>query len=161
MRWLATGLGLGLALVIQSGLTLVLPGPGRLLDPFLVVVVYCGLTGGETHGMLAGATAGWIQDTQFGGAVSGLSALTKLLVGFAVGMAATRFLVTASLARLLVLFGATLIDALIFERLALVFEIAASEMSLRLLLARAVANAVLGVLAFQALEFRAQREQRS
>jgi len=158
MKWLGTGLALGLAFVIQSALTLVLPGPGRLLDPFLVVVVYCGLTGGETHGMLAGAVAGWIQDTQFGGAVIGMAALTKLLVGFAVGMAATRFLVTATSARLLVLFAATLVDAMVFERLAVVFEIAASEMSLRVLFTRAVANAVLGVLAFQAFELRARRE---
>lgn len=161
MKWLATGLALGLAFVIQSALTLVLPGPGRLLDPFLVVVVYCGLTGGETHGMLAGTAAGWIQDTQFGGAVIGLAALTKLLVGFAVGVAATRFLVSAPSARLLVLFAATLVDALIFERLALVFEIAASEMSLRVLFARAVANAVLGVLALQAVELRVRHEARS
>lgn len=161
MKWLATGLALGLAFVIQSALTLVLPGPGRLLDPFLVVVVYCGLTGGETHGMLAGAAAGWIQDTQFGGAVIGLAALTKLLVGFAVGMAATRFLVSATSARLLVLFAATLVDALVFERLALVFEIAASEMSLRVLFVRAVANAVLGVLALQAFELRTRHEAHS
>lgn len=160
MRWLATGLALALAFVIQSALTLILPGPGRLLDPFLVVVVYCGLTGGETHGMLAGAAAGWIQDTQFGGTVNGLSALTKLLVGFAVGVAATRFLMAATSARLLVLFAATLVDALVFERLALVFEVGASDVSLRLLFARAVANAVLGVLAFQAFEMRVRREVR-
>jgi rod shape-determining protein MreD len=160
VRWLATGLALALAFVIQSALTLILPGPGRLLDPFLVVVVYCGLTGGETHGMLAGAAAGWIQDTQFGGTVNGLSALTKLLVGFAVGVAATRFLMAATSARLLVLFAATLVDALVFERLALVFEVGASDVSLRLLFARAVANAVLGVLAFQAFEMRVRREVR-
>lgn len=160
MKWLATGLALVLAFVIQSSLTLILPGPGRLLDPFLVVVVYCGLIGGETHGMLAGATAGWIQDTQFGGTVNGISALTKLLIGFAVGIAATRFLMTTTSARLLVLFAATLVDALVFERLALVFEVGASDVSLRLLFARAVANAILGVLAFQAFEMRVRREVR-
>lgn len=161
MKWLATGLALALAFVVQSALTLILPGPGRLLDPFLVVVVYCGLTGGETHGMLAGAAAGWIQDTQFGGTVNGLSALTKLLIGFAVGVAATRFLMAATSARLLVLFAATLVDALVFERLALVFEVGASDVSLRLLFARALANAILGVLAFQAFEMRVRREVRS
>jgi rod shape-determining protein MreD len=160
MKWVATALALLVAFVIQSALTVILPWPGRLLDPFLVVVVYCGLTGGETHGMLAGAAAGWIQDIQFGGPVTGLSALTKLLLGFSVGVAATRFLMATTSARLLVLFGATLLDALIFERLALVFEVGASEISLRLLFARAVANAVLGVLAFQALELRARREAR-
>ena len=35
--------------------------PGRYLDPFLLVVVYCALSFGETHGMLAGAAAGLSQ----------------------------------------------------------------------------------------------------
>ena len=57
----------------------------RVFDPFLLVVVYCGLTGGEVHGMLAGAAAGWVQDVHFGGRILGLSGLSKLLVGFGVG----------------------------------------------------------------------------
>jgi rod shape-determining protein MreD len=160
MKWLGTALSLALAVVIQSGLTLVMPEPGRLLDPFLVVVVYCGLVGGETHGMMAGVVAGWIQDALFGSTVTGLSALTKLLIGFGVGVAATRFLMTSHTARLLVLFGATLLDALVFERLALLFEVDASLLSLRVLLVRAVATAVLGVLAYRAFEMRTRREVR-
>ncbi len=160
MRWLATGAALVLAFLIQSGLTLVMPEPGRLIDPFLVVVVYCGLVGGETHGMLAGVVAGWIQDALFGSTVTGISALTKLLIGFGVGIAATRFLMTTTSVRMLVLFAATLLDALVFERFALLFEVSASDLSLRVLLVRAVANSVLGVLAFQAFELRARRTVR-
>lgn len=160
MRWLWTALALLLALMLQSGLSLVV-GNGRLLDPFLLVVVYCGLVGGETHGMLTGAVAGWIQDIQFGGPVTGLSALTKLLLGFAVGMTATRFLLATPAARLLVLFAATLLDALVFERLALVFEVPAAEVSLEGLIARGVVNALVGGLAFYALELRLRKEVRS
>ena len=54
-----------------------LPAEARFLDPFLLVVVYCALVGGETHGMLAGAAAGWVQDVHFGGSVLGLSALAE------------------------------------------------------------------------------------
>lgn len=152
MRWASTALALLLAFLIQSGLTLVLPQHGRLLDPFLVVVVYCGLTGGETHGMLAGAAAGWVQDIEFGGTITGLSALTKILLGFAVGATATRFLLVSALARGFVLFAATLFDALAFERLALVFEIPAAEVSAGGLVSRAAMNALLGGLAFHAIE---------
>jgi rod shape-determining protein MreD len=161
VKWLWTALALLLALVLQSGLSLVLPGHGRLLDPFLLVVVYCGLVGGETHGMLAGAAAGWIQDIEFGGSVTGLAALTKILVGFAVGMTATRFLLASTGARVLVLFAATLLDALAFERLALVFEIPASEVSAAGLLSRAALNALVGGLLFHALELRLRREART
>lgn len=160
MSYLLTALALGAALVVQSGLSLVAPGAGRLFDPFLLVVVYCGLTFGETHGMLAGAAAGWVQDIQFGGLITGLTPLTKLLVGFATGAAATRFLLQGSVPRLLVLFAATLVDALVFERLAFVFEVPAGEVSVAGLLLRALVNAAVGVVAFRVLDQRARREVR-
>jgi cell shape-determining protein MreD len=57
-----TLLAIGLAALAQSGLSLLWPAQARMFDPFLLVMVYCGLTYGETHGTLAGAAAGWIQD---------------------------------------------------------------------------------------------------
>ena len=35
------------------------PEPGRYLDPFLLVVVYCALRGGESQGLVVGTAAGW------------------------------------------------------------------------------------------------------
>lgn len=160
MRWALTGVSLLVALALQTAFTLLLPRESRLFDPFLLVVVYCGLVFGETHGMLAGTAAGWIQDLQFGGAVSGLQPLTKLLVGFAVGAAATRFLIAAAITRFLVVFAATLLDALAFQRFALVFDVPASDVSASGLLARAVLNALVGSLLFQAVDARLRREAR-
>ncbi len=153
-----TGLGLIAALALQTALSLVLPRESRLFDPFLLVVVYCGLVFGETHGMLAGAAAGWIQDLQFGGAVTGLQALTKILVGFVVGAAATRFLIAAATTRFLVVFAATLLDALIFERFASVFDVPTSDVSADWLFARGALNALLGSLLFHAIDARSRRE---
>jgi rod shape-determining protein MreD len=160
VRWPLTGAALIVALALQSALTLVLPRESGLFDPFLLVVVYCGLVFGETHGMLAGTAAGWIQDLQFGGAVSGLQPLTKMLVGFAVGVAATRFLIAAATTRFLVVFAATLLDALAFERFALVFDVPTSQVSASSLVARAVLNALAGSLLFQAVDARLRREAR-
>ena len=160
MKWPLTIAGLLVALAAQTALSLVLPHQGRLFDPFLLVVVYSGLVFGETHGMLAGTAAGWILDLQFGGTVTGLQALTKILIGFAVGAAATRFLIAAAATRFLVLFAATLLDALVFERFALVFEVPASELSLAGLFARAALNAVLGAALFQILDARLRRSVR-
>ena len=57
-----TGLAIAGAVLVETALGYLVPAPGRYLDPFLLVVVYCALAGGETHGMLAGAAAGWVQD---------------------------------------------------------------------------------------------------
>ncbi len=154
MTSLWTAVGLVLALVVQTGLSLVGPRHVAHFDAFLLVVVYVALTRGETHGLLVGTAAGWIQDVQFGGPIVGLSALTKLLLGFAVGLASTRFMLQGTLPRTLVLFCASLLDVLLFERLAALLGVAVSEVSLAGLLLRAAFNAVVGVLLFRALDRR-------
>ena len=109
---LLTGLAILLALLVQSSLSRLLPTEAPLLDPFLLVVVYCALVGGETHGMLAGAAAGWVQDVHFGGTVLGFAPLSKIVVGFGVGLAASRFMLTGPGPRTLTLLVAALADAL-------------------------------------------------
>lgn len=145
---------LALALVWQTAMTQLLPGYAWLVDPFLLVVVYFGLTGGELEGMLVGAAAGWVQDVQFGGSVIGLGGLTKLLVGFAVGLASERLMLVGSAPRLIAVFGATLLDALLLERLARIFEVPIAELSFAGLVARANASAILGVVLLELVERR-------
>lgn len=142
------------ALLLQTVLSLVLPGYARVFDPFLLVLVYCGLTGGATRAMLAGAAAGWVQDVHFGGPVLGLSGLTKVLVGFGVGAGSTRFHLVEPGARVLVLLLATAMDALIFNRLAAVFDVTAYALSPLGLLVRAATNALVGIVAFEAIDRR-------
>lgn len=144
MRLLGTVAALLLALLAHTALTRVAPAPARLFDPFLVILVFCGLAGGEVHGMLAGAAGGWILDANFGGAVVGISGLSKLVVGFVVGVAGSRFLVTGPAQRLLTLFAATLMDGLFLERLADMFGVPVLPLSFAGLLGRAAVNAVVG-----------------
>ena len=160
MRAVWTAAALLAALLAQSALSRVAPDQARILDPFLLVVVYCGLAAGETHGMLAGLAAGWVQDVQFGGPVVGLSGLTKVVVGFGVGAASSRFLLSGPAARVLVLFAAALTDALLFERLAAAFEIAVHPLSPLAMLARATLNALLGGPLFELLDRRLIRVAR-
>ena len=148
------------ALLLQSALTQVAPAQARLFDPFLIVVVYCGLAFGESHGMLAGTLAGWIQDVFFGGTVAGLSGLSKILIGFGVGVAGGRLLVSGPAQRLLILFTATLVDALLFERLASIFELNLAELSLTGLLGRATVNAIVGAGLFELVERRVRHAVR-
>ena len=148
MKIFWTAVALLVAFLFQSALTHIVPRQARMVDLFVLVLVYCGLVGGETHAMLAGAAGGWVQDVQFGGGVVGLSGLTKVLVGFGVGLSGTRFHLTEPGARVLVLFAATLADALVFERLASAFDVRIETMSLGGLLTRATLNAALGGVVF-------------
>jgi rod shape-determining protein MreD len=158
VKGLVTALGIVLALVVNTAFAQLLPGLGRILDPFLLVVVYCGLRGGETHGMLAGLFAGWVQDAHFAGPVLGLSPLSKVLVGFVVGLAGARFLLVGLGARTIVLLAAAAADAVLFQWLAAVFDVRVLELGPLGLLWRATVNAALGVALFELLDRRLHRE---
>jgi rod shape-determining protein MreD len=149
-----TGLAIGGAVLVETALAYLVSSPGRYLDPFLLVVVYCALAGGETHGMLAGGAAGWVQDVLFGGRVLGLSGLSKLIVAFGVGLAAGRFLIASAAARALVVLLATVADALLLQWLASIFSLPASGLSPLALLSRATLNALVGGLAFALVDRR-------
>lgn len=156
-RLVWTGIAIVAALLVETALGYVVAEPGRYFDPFLLVVVYCALRGGETHGMLAGVAAGWVQDVLFGGSILGLSALSKLVVGFAVGAAGSHFLIASTSARVLVLLLAAIADALLTQWLSSVFGIDASPMSPVTLAARASLTAVVGGALFALIDRRLQQ----
>lgn len=149
-----TAAALAGAVLVETALAHLVSSPGRYLDPFLLVVVYCALRFGETHGMLAGAAAGWLQDVAFGGRVLGLSALAKLLVGFTVGLVGGRFLIATTAARALVVLLAALADALLVQWLASVFAIEALSLPPLSLAARATLSALAGGLLFALVDRR-------
>lgn len=160
MKILWTAAALLGALLVQSALSRLAPNQARVLDPFLLVLVYRGLVAGPSHGMLTGLAAGWMQDVQFGGPVVGLSGLTKVVVGFAVGTAGSRFLLGGTGARVLVLFAACLADTLLFERLAGTFEVAIQPLSPLAVLTRAALNALVGGPLYELLDRRLLKEAR-
>jgi rod shape-determining protein MreD len=153
-RALWTGLALAGAVLVETALAHLVALPGRYLDPFLLVVVYCALHFGETHGMLAGAAAGWVQDVVFGGRVLGLSGLSKLVIGFGVGLAAGRFLIATTAARALVVLLAAAADALLVQWLASVFSVETRGLPPLALVARATLSALVGAVLFALVDRR-------
>ena len=145
------------AVLVQTALGYLVAGPGRFIDPFLLVVVYAALAGGETRGMFAGVAAGWVQDVVFGGRVLGLSALSKLAVGYAAGVAGGRFLITTPGARALAVLAASVADGILVPWLASVFQIEVTPVGPLAFVGRACANALVGGLLFAAVERRLQR----
>jgi rod shape-determining protein MreD len=154
MKTFWTALAIVVALLLETMLSRLLPGQARVFDPFLIVLVYCALVGGETQGMLAGLASGWVQDVHFGGPVLGLSALAKLVVGFTVGVAAGHFLLVGPGARALVLLVATIGDAVIFQWLASVFDLPVADLTPMALLSRSTVNAALGTALFELIDRR-------
>jgi len=153
-----TGLAILMALVVATALGQLVPSLGRVVDPFLLVVVYCALRGGETQGMLSGLCAGWVQDAQFAGPVLGISPLTKIVIGFTVGLAGTRFLLVGFGARTLVLLAASAADSFLFQWLAAVFDVRVVDLGPLAMLWRATVNAGLGVAIFEIIDRRLPRE---
>jgi rod shape-determining protein MreD len=153
-----SGLALIAASLLQTLLDLLAPAMPGVLDPFLIVLVYAALAGGETRGMLVGAACGWVQDILFSGPIVGLSALAKLVVGFGVGLAGARFNVTGVGPRALVLVAAALLDVLLYERLAAMLGAAVPELGLSQLSLRAALTAGVGV-AFYGLVARRFRQE--
>jgi rod shape-determining protein MreD len=158
VRVFLTGVAILMALVVATALGQLVPSLGRIVDPFLLVVVYCALRGGETQGMLTGLAAGWVQDAQFAGPVLGISPLSKIVVGFTVGMAARHFLLAGTGARTLVLLAAAATDTLLFQWLAAVFDVRILELGPVGLLWRATVNAGLGVALYELIDRRLPRE---
>ena len=160
MKLLSVGSALAAALAVQTALTALWPDVSWMFDPFIVVLVYFGLRGGEINAMLIGAAAGWIQDIQFGGVITGFAALSKLIVGFGVGQTGDRFMLVALGPRMIVLFTAALLDSLLLEQLAALFEVALRGLSFPALMTRASLTAIVGVLLFEALGRRRVRRSR-
>ena len=154
-----TGVAIVGAVLVETALGYLVSEPGRYFDPFLLVVVYCALRGGEGQGLLAGVAAGWVQDVLFGGPILGLSALAKLLVGFVVGAAGSHFLISGAAARALVLLLATVADALLVQWLASVFGIDVTPMSPLTLASRATLTAVVGGVLYAMVDRRIQRSE--
>ncbi len=158
IAWVA--LALATALLVQTSISLLAPGYARLVDPFLLVLIYRGLAYGETEGLLAGAAAGWVQDIHFGGRIIGIGGLVKGVIGYLVGLLGSRFVISGIGSRLLVLCVASLLDVLIYEWLTLAFDVGAERLPLDLTLWRALINAALGASSFALVERHLRREPR-
>ena len=86
------------------------PTVARFFDLPLLMVIYYGITKGPTGALLAGTGAGLLQDS-LEGTLFGLSALSRGLVGYLVGILGLRFALAPFVARVLVLAAATVLTS--------------------------------------------------
>jgi rod shape-determining protein MreD len=138
------------ALALQTTLTRFVSGT-IVVDLVLVVVVYAALMAGPVTGLVTGTFAGLIQDALSVGVV-GIGGLAKTIVGFLAGVIGTQFIVSQAPSRFVVFFGATVVHAVIFMGLYEVLGLRDFGTPYGKVLEQAFANAVIGILAFQAAE---------
>lgn len=141
-----------IALGLQTTLSSQGWGNGAALDLVLIVVVYVAIKSGPSTGLLAGTMAGLIQDSLSSG-ILGIGGLAKTIVGFLAGVLGSQFIVTAPLPRFLLLLMATALHAAIFMGLYTVLNLRQFSAPYSAVLAQAVGNAFVGVVAFQVIEW--------
>ena len=145
-------LAVAVALALQTTAARFLVRGSIAVDLVLVVVVYVALTSGPAAGLLSGTFAGLVQDA-LSSSVIGIGGLAKTLVGFLAGIIGTQFIVTASLPRFVVFFGATVLHAIVFMGLYVLLDVRHFGAPVSAVAGQATANAVVGVVAFHLVEF--------
>ena len=143
---------LALALVLQTTLAQLMVRGTAALDLVLVVVVYIALSSGPTTGLLAGAVAGLAQDSLSSG-ILGIGGLAKTVVGFIIGIVASQFIVVRALPRFVVFVAATVLHAVVFMGLYELLGLRHFGRPYGGVVSQGLANAVVGIVAFQTIEF--------
>ncbi|OFW30473.1 MAG: rod shape-determining protein MreD [Acidobacteria bacterium RIFCSPLOWO2_12_FULL_65_11] len=138
-------------LALQTTLARFLPTGMDAVDLVLVGVVYIALTSGPVTGLVTGTCAGLAQDALASG-VLGIGGLAKTIVGFAAGRVGTQLIVTATLPRFVVFFGATVVHAVVFIGLYMLLDLRQFPAPFVTVVEQAAGNAILGVLVFQVVE---------
>lgn len=140
------------AIAAQTTLaSLAFPG-GTAIDLVLIVVVYIALKSGPVTGLLAGTVAGLMQDALSSG-ILGIGGLAKTIVGFLAGVLGTQFIVTAPLPRFMILLLGTVLHAAIFMGLYTLLNLRQFPAPYASVLGQGAGNAVMGVVAFQMIEW--------
>jgi rod shape-determining protein MreD len=141
-----------IALGVQTTLSSQGFANGTSLDLVLIVVVYVAIKSGPSTGLVAGTVAGLIQDSLTSG-ILGIGGLAKTLVGFLAGVLGSQFIVTAPLPRFLLLLMATVLHAAIFMGLYTLLNLRQFPAPYASIVAQAFGNALVGVIAFQVIEW--------
>jgi rod shape-determining protein MreD len=144
-------LAIVLALALQTTLARFIVSGRVAVDLVLVVVVYVALASGSVAGMMTGTVAGLIQDSLQTGVI-GIGGLAKTIVGFVTGVIGTQLNIAEPVARFVVFFAATVVHQAITIGLNAVIGLRMVGVPYATIAGEALANAVVGVAAFQVAE---------
>jgi len=139
------------ALTLQTTLSGMLAGGAIAVNLVLVAVVYVALAFGPVTGLLAGMGGGLAQDALAGGIV-GLGGMTKTVIGFFVGVLSTQFNLSTTVPRLVMFVAATVVHQVAFEGMHALIGGRPFGVQWSATLIQALANGLLGIVAFFIVE---------
>ena len=146
---------LALAAGFQGALTVYVPATAAVIDLLLIVAIYYALHTNQVSGMLMGTACGLVLDSLVAHPI-GQNAFALTLIGYLVGGLGKRFELSQPLFHLLVLAGATLMQAAVVSVLHMVLGLPVEFPSWSLLLARMAANGLVGMAIYAGLQRRAR-----
>jgi rod shape-determining protein MreD len=111
VRWLRFVVGLLIALTLHSLLDSFSPNALAFFNPYVILVVYYSMGGNVFGAIIAGVTAGLVQDA-FSNAPFGLHAFSLTVCAYAVAYVNSRLVLRGTLA-----FGACLVGAVVANEL--------------------------------------------
>ncbi len=151
MKTAAVILALVGALTLQTTLSGMLTGGAIAVNLVLVAVVFLALSYGAVTGTLVGMIGGLAQDALAGGIV-GLGGMTKTVIGFFVGVLGAQFNLSTTVPRLVMFVAATVAHHMVFEGLHALIGGRPFSLQWSAVLIQALANALIGIVAFFIVE---------
>jgi rod shape-determining protein MreD len=147
--------GLVLALMLHSLLHNFFPNALAFIDVYLILVVYYAMGGNLVGSIVAGVTAGFVQDA-FSGSIFGLHAFSLTLAGYLVALVSSKIVLRGPIAFGSALLGAVLVNELVVFLLVNVLQRQRVELLGQQLFLKMVLSSLLGALIYQlvALFFR-------
>ena len=147
------------AIALQTTLSGLLTGGAIVINLVLVAVVYLALSYGAVTGTLVGMVGGLAQDALAGGIV-GIGGMTKTVIGFFVGVLGAQFNLSTTVPRLVMFVAATIVHQVIFEGLHALIGGRPFVLVWSAVLIQALANALVGIMAFLIVEKGPEAAQR-
>ena len=139
------------ALALQTTLSGLHAGGAIAVNLVLVAVVYLALAFGAVTGVLAGTIGGLAQDA-LAGSLVGIGGLTKTLIGFVVGVLGAQFNLSTTVPRLVMFVAATFVHEVVFQGLHAMIGGRHFGLQWSVVLAQALVNGLIGVIAFLVVE---------
>ncbi len=118
MRILEFLVGLLVATGVHFAGERLVAGLSSYLDPFLLVVLFVGLTGRPASGLAGGLVAGWAADAATGG-LFGLHGFADTLLGYATAVASQKLVIQRSSGVFLLFAGGAALQQLVLVALSL------------------------------------------
>ena len=150
MRWLRFAVGLLIALTLHSLLDSLYPNALAFFDAYIILVVYYSMGGNVLGAIIAGVTAGLVQDA-FSGAIFGLHAFALTVCAYIVAYINSRLVLRGTLAFGACLGGAVILNELVIYILVNILLRQRIEMFEQGLVVKAIFTTLFGMLVYQLL----------